>query len=198
MARIRTTKSVALSLNTKKASEAELEAAFTALRDAFRKQVLRLGAGTETQQRYAAPYLNSEGDFKYKTLRDVREERSKLPPDASRRNLMYSVQNLQELLQSPRLSLSGWQDIEKRTLQTLQKHGYGNISKRDLEQFGTYMEGMRELWGSKVFPSAEVAEAYNSLLAESGGKVSSAQLGKLMMDLRIGGFSNGGVDLFAW
>lgn len=198
MARIRTTKSAALSLNTKKASEAELEAAFTALRDAFRKQVLRLGEGTETQERYAAPYLNSKGEFKYKTLRDVREERSKLPPDASRRNLMYSVQNLQELLQSPRLSLSGWQDIEKRTLRTLQEHGYGNISKRDLEQFGQYMEGMRELWGSKVFPSAEVAEAYNSLLEQSGGKVSSDQLGQLMMDLRMGGGSSGGVDLFAW
>ena len=204
MARIRTTKSAALSLNTKKASEAELEAAFTALRDAFRKQVLRLGAGTETQERYAAPYLNSEGEFKYKTLKDMREERSKLPPDASRRNLMYSVQNLQELLQSPRLSIKGWQNIEKRTLQTLQARGYGNLSKRNLAQFGEYMERMRELWSAKFFPSAEVAEAYDSLLASARGRIPTAQFQQLLDSaqlrsmLDLGGGSSGGVDLFAW
>lgn len=197
MARIRMTKSAALSLNTKKASEAELGAAYTALRDAFQKQVGRLGAGTETMQAYARPFL-AGGSQELRTLRGLKSDIKDLPPDAARRSLMYSVQNLQTLMESPRLSIKGWQDIERRTLQTLKEHKYGNISKSNFAQFGSFMEAMRDLWGSKVFPSAEAAEAYNSLVEQSGGKVSSDQLGQLMMDLRMGGIPSGGVDLFAW
>ena len=197
MARIRMTKSAALSLNTKKASEAELGAAYTALRDAFQKQVSRLGSGTETMQAYARPFL-AGGSQELQTLRGLKSDIKDLPPDAARRSLMYSVQNLQTLMESPRLSIKGWQDIEKRTLQTLKERGYGSISKSNLAQFGSFMEAMRDLWGSKFFPSAEAAEAYNSLVEQSGGKVSSEQLGQLIMDLRMGGGSGGGVDLFAW
>ena len=197
MARIRITKSAALSLNTKKASEAELGAAYTALRDAFQKQVGRLGSGTETMQAYARPFL-AGGSQELQTLRGLKSDIKDLPPDAARRSLMYSVQNLQTLMESPRLSIKGWHDIEKRTLQTLKERGYGSISKSNLAQFGSFMEAMRDLWGSKFFPSAEAAEAYNSLVEQSGGKVSSEQLGQLIMDLRMGGGSGGGVDLFAW
>lgn len=197
MARIRMTKSAALSLNTKKASEAELGAAYTALRDAFQKQVGRLGSGTETMQAYARPFL-AGGSQELQTLRGLKSDIKDLPPDAARRSLMYSVQNLQTLMESPRLSIKGWQDIERRTLQTLKEHGYGSISKSNLAQFGSFMEAMRDLWGSKFFPSAEAAEAYNSLVEQSGGKVSSDQLGQLIMDLRMGEGSSGGVDLFAW
>ena len=197
MARIRMTKAAALSLNTKKASEAELGAAYTALRDAFQKQVGRLGSGTEPMQAYARPFL-AGGSQELQTLRGLKFDIKDLPPDAARRSLMYSVQNLQTLMESPRLSIKGWQDIEKRTLQTLKERGYGSISKSNLAQFGSFMEAMRDLWGAKFFPSAEAAEAYNSLVEQSGGKVSSDQLGQLMMDLRMGGGSSGGVDLFAW
>ena len=197
MARIKMTKAAALSLNTKKASEAELGAAYTALRDAFQKQVGRLGSGTETMQAYARPFL-AGGSQELQTLRGLKSDIKDLPPDVARRSLMYSVQNLQTLMESPRLSIKGWHDIEKRTLQTLKERGYGNISKSNLAQFGSFMEAMRDLWGSKFFPSAEAAEAYNSLLEQSGGKVSSEQLGQLIMDLRMGGGSSGGVDLFAW
>ena len=191
------TKAAALSLNTKKASEAELGAAYTALRDVFQKQVGRLGSGTETMQAYARPFL-AGGSQELQTFRGLKTEIKDLPPDAARRSLMYSVQNLQTLMESPRLSIKGWQDIEKRTLQTLKERGYGSISKSNLSQFGSFMEAMRDLWGSKFFPSAEAAEAYNSLVEQSGGKVSSEQLGQLIMDLRMGGGSSGGVDLFAW
>ena len=197
MARLRMTKAAALSLDPRKASEAELGAAYTALRDAFQKQVSRLGSGTETMQAYARPFL-AGGSQELQTLRGLKSDIKDLPPDAARRSLMYSVQNLQTLMESPRLSIKGWQDIEKRTLQTLKERGYGSISKGNLAQFGSFMEDMRDLWGSKFFPSAEAAEAYNSLVEQSGGKVSSEQLGQLIMDLRMGGGSGGGVDLFAW
>lgn len=197
MARIRMTKAAALSLNTKKASEAELGAAYTALRDVFQKQVSRLGSGTETMQAYARPFL-AGGSQELQTLRELKLELKDQPPDAARRSLMYSVQNLQTLIESPRLSIKGWKDIENRTLQTLKELGYGNINKSNFAQFGAFMEGMRDLWGSKFFPSAEAAEAYNSLVEQSGGQVSSDQLGQLMMDLSLGGLAGGGVDLFAW
>ena len=197
MAKNRISKSAALSMKTKKATNAQLEAAFTALRDAFRKQVFRLVEGTETQQAFAAPYLTEAGDFNFQTLKSLKDEMKNLPPDASRRTLEYSVRNLQTLIESPRMSLKGWQDIEKRTVQTLRSHKYKNINKKNLAQFGAYMEGMRDLYSSKFFPSAEVAEAYNKLAGQAAGEISEMQLGQMMMDLRLGGATNG-VDIFKW
>ena len=97
------TKSSAMSLNARKASEAELWQSYTALRDVMNKQIKRLAAGTETQQTFAAPFL-SGGKLNLQTTISLRSEVKNLPPDAGMRSLRYSVENLQALLQSPRLS----------------------------------------------------------------------------------------------
>lgn len=192
----RMTKSAAMALNVRKASEAELWQSYTALRDVMNKQIKRLAAGTEIQKSFAAPFL-SGGKLNLQTTASFRREVKNLPPDAGMRSLRYSVENLHALLQSPRLSLQGWREIEKRTLETLQEHGYENLNKGNLKQFGDYMEAMRDLYGStKFFPSAEVAEAYSSLAGSTRGKISSQELGDLMMKVRKGG--SNGVDLFAW
>lgn len=196
MAKGKITKAGAIALNARKASEAQLWESYTVLRDALNKQIKRLGSGTETQQSFAAPFL-SGGRLNVQTTGSLRSEVKNLPPDAGMRNLRYSVENLQALLQSPRLSLQGWREIEKRTLETLQEHGYENLNKGNLKQFGDYMEAMRDLYGStKFFPSAEVAEAYTDLAGSTKGKISSQELGDLMMRVRMGG--SHGVDLFAW
>ena len=58
------------------------------------------------------------------------------------------------------------------------------------------MEAMRDLYGTtKFFPSAEAAEAYTSLAGSTRGKISSQELGDLMLKVRLGG--SNGVDLFA-
>lgn len=193
MARIRLSKAEALSLNARKASEAQLEAAFTALRDVFRKQVIRLGGGTESQQSYAKPFINAKGEFTYQTMAELRTERSKLPPDASKRNLMFSVMNLQELVTKPRYSLSGWKAIENRTVQSLQAHGYKNINKQNLKAFGNFMEKMRAAFGNKIFPSEEVAELFDA----AGGELSDMDESEILGILDDLGADITGVDLFA-
>ena len=193
MARTRLSKSEALSLNARKASEAQLEAAFTALRDVFRKQVIRLGSGTEAQQSYAKPFINAKGEFTYQTLAELRVERGKLPPDASKRDLIYSVLNLQELVEKPRYSLAGWRAIEKRTVQSLQEHGYKNINKKNLKAFGNFMEKIRSAFGHKIFPSEEVAEIFDA----AGGELSNMDESEILGILEDLGADVTGVDLFA-
>lgn len=189
MAKKESPKKQALFLNARKASDKQLEQAFTVLRDVFRKQVIRLGKGSATQQRYAAPFINSQGGFQFQSLRELKTEQKSLPPDAAHRALMFSVLNLQELVSKPRYSISGWKDIEKKTVASLQAHGY-NITKENLANFGEYMEIMREKFGSKIFPSEEVAERYPEY---EFGELSAEEIYR-----EITGMSGSiGVDLFA-
>ena len=201
--RSRYTKASALALDVDTASMSDLKKAYTALRDAFVKQRDRLAAGTEAQQEYAAPFLSGGSqEWKVAKLSKItgREYWKKgLDDQARQREMKLRVEELQVLVESPRYSLSGWKEIEKRTVATLQEHGYENITKSNLKQFGVYMEAMRDLYGEQFFPSAEVAEAYESEISKAGRQLTSAELGQLIIDVRLkkkGGFSNG-VDLFA-
>ncbi len=201
--RSRYTKASALALDADTASMSELKKAYTALRDAFVKQRDRLAAGTEAQQEYAAPFLaGGSQEWKVAKLSQItgREYWKRgLDAKAQQREMKLRVEELQILVESPRYSLSGWREIEKRTVSALQEHGYENITKSNLKQFGVYMEAMRDLYGEQFFPSAEVAEAYESEVGKAGRKLSSSELGNLIMDVRLRkreGFSNG-VDIFA-
>ena len=201
MARSRFKLAQAKALDPETASMSELKKAYTAMRDVFQKQVGRLAAGTESQREYAAPFM--PGGYKeQKKLSEITGRqywKEGLSESQRLREMRIRVQELQQFIDSPRYSLSGWREIEKRTLKSLNRSGYTNITKGNLRQFGAYMEAMRDLYGEQFFPSAEVAEAYDSMAGSTGKKITSEQLGKLMMDVRSrlkGGFSNG-VDIFA-
>ena len=201
--RSRYTKKTALALDADTASLSELKKAYTALRDAFVKQRDRLAAGTEAQQEYAAPFMSGGSqEWKVAKLSQItgREYwKQGLDAKAQQREMKLRVEELQVLVESPRYSLSGWREIERRTVAALQEHGYENITKSNLKQFGVYMEAMRDLYGEQFFPSAEVAEAYESEVGTAGRKLTSKELGVLILDVRLRkreGFSNG-VDIFA-
>lgn len=201
--RSRYTKKTALALDADTASLSELKKAYTALRDAFVKQRDRLAAGTESQQEYAAPFLSGGSqEWKVAKLSQITGRKywkQGLDAKAQQREMKLRVEELQVLVESPRYSLSGWKEIEKRTVATLQAHNYKNITKSNLKQFGVYMEAMRDLYGEQFFPSSETAEAYESAVAKVGRQLTSEELGKLMIDVRLRkreGFSNG-VDIFA-
>ena len=197
MARLRLTLKQASELNARTASMEELRAAYTSLRDVMEKRTTRLMEGTETQQRWARPFREEGGERQLKTLAQLDKLQYVKTPEQRQRDLAFRVQELQQFVESPRLSLQGWNKIEKRTLQTLRSSGYGNINKGNLKQFGSYMETLRSMFGDKFFPSAEAAEAYNRLIENAEGPLEAGELANLIMDF-MGGHYGDGVDLFAW
>lgn len=173
----------------------DLRSAYTALRDVMQKRVSRLAEGTEAQQAYVRPYLPG-GSKELKTLGQLKElPRQGWTPEQIRREMEMRVKELQILEQSPRASLAGWKQIEKRTIESLHKAGFKNINKKNIKQFGNFMEKMRGMFGTKFFPSDEVAELFDTAAGEDG-QMDETELLEILEDL--GADVEDGVDLFAW
>lgn len=153
------------------------------LRKTFNKRINRLSKGSEVQRRYAAPFQPG-GKRAFKTLTELGEvaQNEKL--------LSREIRDLKLYLKKDRLSLSGWKNVERDTIKSLQRAGY-NITKKNISQFGEFMEKMRQLYGNKIFPSEEVAESYDRI--SEGSRVSSTVINELISSMS-GGIN--GIDLF--
>ncbi len=174
-------------------SDKALRQAYTAFRDVMQKRITRLASGTASQRAYAAPF-QAGGSKELKTLAQLKQLPRKGWSKAQlRREMEMRVKELQVLERSERTSLSGWANIEKRTVSALQRAGYKNINKSNLKSFGDYMEKMRSVFGNKIFPSEEAAELYDTVAGESG-KVSESELFNRLSEMVGDSF---GVDLFA-
>lgn len=175
----------------------ELRSAYTTYRDAMIKAAKRLSKGTASQKQYANVLLDYENIHNPRGLKTLKMIDSFVRPgwteETYRRDMLKRVQELQKLEQSPRYSLSGWQDIEKRTVQSLQAHGYKNINKKNLKAFGNFMDKMRSAFGNKIFPSEEVAELFDA----AGGELSDMDESEILGILDDLGADISGVDLFA-
>ena len=170
-------------------SRTQLRQAYTTYRDVLQKRISRLSEGTATQQEYAKPF-RAGGSKELLTLGQIDKfRRSGWSEDQLRREMLMRVKELQLLEKSERLSISGWKAIEKRTLSALQEHGY-NITKANIGTFGEYMEMMREKFGTKIFPSEEVAELFSAV-------ESSDMTGEEMINALQAMSGSYGVDLFA-
>ena len=174
----------------------ELRSAYTTYRDAMMKAAKRLSKGTASQKQYANVLLDYENIHNPKGLKTLKMIDSFVRPgwteETYRRDMLKRVQELQKLEQSPRHSLSGWQDIEKRTIKSLQEANY-NITAKNIKQFGEYMERLRSAFGDKIFPSDLAAEQFSNSQGEVA-KLDTDTLVSMINDLNI---ANGGVDLFA-
>ena len=174
----------------------ELRSAYTTYRDAMMKAAKRLSKGTASQKQYANVLLDYENIHNPKGLKTLKMIDSFVRPgwteETYRRDMLKRVQELQKLEQSPRYSLSGWQDIEKRTIKSLQEANY-NITAKNIKQFGEYMERLRSAFGDKIFPSDLAAEQFSNSQGEVA-KLDTDTLVSMINDLNI---ANGGVDLFA-
>lgn len=190
----RMTLSGARALDASTASISDLRKAYTAFRDVMEKRVKRLAAGTESQQAFARPFLPG-GSKELMTLKELSQlPREGWSPEQIRREMEFRVKELQLLESSERLSLAGWSRIEKRTLESLHRAGYKNITKKNIRQFGKFMEKMRSLFCNKFFPSDEVAELFDTAQGEDG-QMDEIELLGILEDL---GAEVDGVDLFAW
>lgn len=172
----------------------QLRKAYTVYRDALRKRFVRLGQGTAAQKAFAAPFLQEGG---YKELKKLSQldalRRTNWNEESIRREMLQRVQELQSIEKSDRSSLAGWARIEQRTVKSLQERGYNNINKSNLKAFGEYMERMRSVFGNKIFPSDEAAEAFDAVVSEYGD-LDPNELFDLILNEMGDSF---GVDLFA-
>ena len=164
-------------------SEKELRQAYSTYRTGLNKRINRLAQGTQSQKAHAAPFLKG-GSRELKEIKDL--------GDVSKRDLFMRVKEMQILEQKERMSLSGWKSIEKRTVESLKKAGYKNITGKNLKSFGEYMERMRGLFGNKIFPSDEAAEKFDEMFDEASDMDEESLLdmiGDWVEDV-------GGVDIF--
>lgn len=173
-------------------SYGELRKAYTAFRDTLVKRVKRLSKGTPAQKRFVQPFM-AGGSKELKTLTQLdKYPRKGWTEDQLRREMLFRVKEFQILEQKDRLSIAGWKRIEQRTIKMLQESGYENISSSNIKQFGEFMEKMREQFKNKIFPSEEVAEAFNTAVEEK------SLLDKNDLLSLIDSFRGGdGVDLFS-
>lgn len=147
-------------------SYGELRKAYTTYRDSLVKRVKRLSKGTPAQKRFAQPFMVG-GSKELKTLTQLdKYPRKGWTEDQLRRELLFRVKEFQILESKDRLSIAGWKRIEQRTIKMLQESGYENISSSNIKQFGEFMEKMREQFKNKIFPSEEIAEAFNTAVEE--------------------------------
>lgn len=173
-------------------SYGELRKAYTTYRDVLVKRVMRLSKGTPAQKRFVQPFMVG-GSRELKTLAQLDTyPRKGWTEDQLRRELLFRVKEFQILEQKDRLSITGWKRIEQRTIEMLRESGYENISSFNIKQFGEFMERMREQFKNKIFPSEEIAEAFNTAVEEKS-ILDKEDLMSLIDSFR----GSGGVDLFS-
>lgn len=134
------------------ASDRELRAEYTRMRDQARKQLKRLlSSSYQVPERYAEEARR--GFLKLSEIRD-------------RRELSYAMSNLSEFLTQKTTSVSGRRKLERETLDTLHQHGYGGITKKNIGAFGKFMEAMRQrMGGRKHYPSGDLAQFFSEELS---------------------------------
>ena len=134
------------------ASDRELRAEYTRMRDQAQKQMKRLlSSSYQVPERYAEEARR--GFLKLSEIRD-------------RRELSYAMSNLSEFLTQKTTSVSGRRKLERETLETLHRHGYEGITKKNVGAFGKFMEAMRQrMGGRKHYPSGDLAQFFSDELS---------------------------------
>lgn len=177
-------------MDLNKLSLSELRKAYTAYRDVLRKRVVNLAKGTKAQKAYAKPFQKG-GSKELFTLTQIDTlPRKGWSEESKRREMLHRVRELQILEKRPRMSVKGWEKIEMQTLRALKESGYTGITKKNLRQFGNYMEALRSKKAEKIIGSPPQAELY-SRWAEK--KIS---MDELLTELEGFGIDLNGVDLF--
>ena len=122
-----------------------------------------------TKQRQLLRDLNREARVRAKRLKKAGYTgEMTLPPikDYSRTHrdeLLKSIEDLQMYTRNKLSTVSGMKRFERKTLESLREHGYDFVNKSNLSDFGRFMNMVRDLHGSKAFPSNEVANMYKNM-----------------------------------
>lgn len=83
---------------------------------------------------------------------------------------------LARFVASEKSSITGLKRIDKRTVSTLQEHGYTFVNAKNVRQFGAFMEEMRQAGLSKLYSSEFMAEWWSKKGASMRDNVDKLKL----------------------
>lgn len=72
-------------------------------------------------------------------------------------DLPRELTKLARFVASERTSVTGLKRIDKQTIETLHEHGYEFVNAKNVRQFGSFMEEMRQAGLSKLYSSEFIA-----------------------------------------
>lgn len=158
----------------------EFRAFFTSQRDVVVKQLTRLSKSTGEKAQLASEYLKGPKHIRTLAEIDTMVRENSMNPMQAAREYVSALSGINYIYHAQRYSLKGWQKITKKIQKTLEKNGYGEISKDQLEIMGEIMARVYAIYGRKYAPSDEVVEAVAEGLGPEMVKMSDVELQNLL------------------
>lgn len=144
-------------------SREELRKEYSRLRQTANKRLQRMeGTRYETTQ----TYLRNAG--KYGTLEQIEKQAlanaKKLKPEAAQKYVdavvAKKLADVYKFLTAKTGSIRGMQKVENEIIETLNERGYTFVNKKNIQQFGDYMEYLRSVHNGKQFDSERAGELF--------------------------------------
>lgn len=151
-------------------SREDLRKEYSRLRQVANKRLDRM-KGTKYDK--SQTYLRNAG--KYGTIASIEKEAlkhaKKLSPEAAQKyvdaHVAKKLADVYKFLTAKTGSIRGMQRVENEIIKTLNERGFNFINKKNIQQFGEYMEHLRILHNGKQFDSERAAELF--AIAEKKG-----------------------------
>lgn len=120
---------------------------YTRLRDIAQKRVKRLEASEFKDSFKTSQYAGG-----FKRLKEL-----------DRAGLSREIYRVAKFVNSPTSTISGMKKTRKKTVETLRKHGYVNITEQNLTEFGEFMELVRTREVSRYYDSERASTWYDEI-----------------------------------
>lgn len=131
----------------KEASVADARKEYTRLRSIIQKRLKRLGESEFAE----SPIYKNYKDY-FKKLADIQPEKIGL-----------YLSQAYRFLTNPRSSVTGQRKVISDTLRALHEHGFKRITRKNLRQFGEFMDAARMKMGKVKLPSDKIAELFEEV-----------------------------------
>lgn len=146
-------------------SASDLRKEYTRLRAVANKRLARM-EGTKYEK--TQTYLKNKG--KYTTIAQIEKEAMKqaknMPKEVQQlyinSHIAKKTADLYKMLTSRTGSITGMQQVERETVETLREHGFTFINRNNLKQFGEYMEFLRVLHRGRNFDSERAVDLFGT------------------------------------
>ena len=123
----------------------EMRKHYSYLREVANKRLARF-KGTEFEKEK----IYNKNRNKFVPLKEIKNERE----------LKHKLYEVNKFVRSRASSVSGLKQIRKQTLETLKDRGINFINKKNIKEFGQYMDFLRSKYGSKQFGSEQALVLY--------------------------------------
>lgn len=133
---------------------AEMRSHYSYLRQIANKR-LKNFVGSEFED--AQSYIKNVG--KFVPLSEINNERE----------LMFKLYEVNKFVRARSSSVTGLKRIRNETIETFHDRGFTWINKKNIKQFGDYMEYMRAKYGARQFDSERAAELFGMIASDSVG-----------------------------